>query len=256
VNADPRQTGEMTFLEHLEELRKVLTHAIVALLVGAIGGWWLAPRVLEDVIRRTVQHAIVLSPLEAFNERFKLALILGLGFALPVVFYRIWSFVVPGLMKRERSMVLPMVLASMGLFALGAWAAYGYVVPLVVQVLSGFMTPSMRAEIRLGSLIGFVYNMALACGVVFQLPLVTMTLTALGLVTPRALLRQWRYAVAGAFLVTAIITPGDVVTAQLVMGVPMTALYFLSVGLSWMVARRKHEADAKSQETEEAEHAI
>jgi len=74
---------------------------------------------------------------------------------------------------------------------------------------------------------------------VCQLPLVTMSLTAMGLVTPGQLLRQWRYAIVGAFFVTAAITPGDVVTAQIVMGLPMTLLYFLSVALSWLVARRK-----------------
>jgi len=237
--ADPRKTGEMPFLEHLEELRWVLMHSLIACVLGAIGGWMLAPRVLEDVIARTVKRAVVLSPLEAFNERFKLSLILGLFLALPIVFYRIWSFIVPGLFKRERSWVLPMAFASMVLFALGAWAAYGYIVPMVVQVLSGFMTPNMVAQIQLGSLLGFVYNMALACGLVCQLPLVTMTLTAIGLVTPSFLLKQWRYAIVLTFFVTAIITPGDVVTAQIVMGVPMTALYFLSVGLSYFVARRR-----------------
>ena len=256
MSSDPRVTGEMTFLEHLDQLRRVLVQAIAACLAGALAGWWLAPRVLEDVIRRTVKQAVVLSPLEAFNERFKLALILGLVIALPVVLHRVWSFIVPGLLKRERSWIMPMVAASMGLFALGAWAAYAYVVPLVVRVLAGFMTPSMKAEIRLGSLLGFVYNMSLACGVVFQLPLVTMTLTALGLVTPGMLLRQWRYAIVGALFLTAIITPGDVVTAQLVMGVPMAALYFVSVALSYFVARRRREADARDPSVEEGEHAV
>ncbi len=239
-----RRAGEMTFLDHLEELRRVLFRSVLACMVGTLAGWVIAPRVLEDIIHRTVKQVIVLSPLEAFNERFKLSLILGLGLALPIVLWQIWSFVVPGLFRRERRMVLPMVLSSLVLFVLGAWSAYGYVVPLVIQVLTGFMTPSMKAEIRVGALLSFVYNMALACGVVFQLPLVCMTLTALGLVTPKFLLKQWRYAIVGVFFVTAIITPGDVVTAQLIMGVPMTALYFLSVGLSWFVARRKREAEA------------
>jgi sec-independent protein translocase protein TatC len=246
VSDDPRITGEMTFLEHLDELRQVLVQAAAACLAGALIGWWLAPRVLEDIIRRTVKEAVVLSPLEAFNERFKLALLLGLFLSLPIVLHRIWSFVVPGLFKRERSWILPMVMASIGLFALGAWVAYGYVVPLVIDVLSRFMTTNMKAEIRLSSLLGFVYNMALACGIVFQLPLVTMTLTAIGLVRPGALLRQWRYAIVLSFLVTALITPGDVVTAQIVMGVPMTLLYFVSVGLSWLVARRKREGPARA----------
>jgi sec-independent protein translocase protein TatC len=242
----------MPFLHHLEELRSVLMHTVVATATGGIIGWLLAPRVLEDVIRRTVRQAVVLSPVEAFNERFKLALILGLSLALPYVFYRIWNFIVPGLLKRERSLILPMALGSMVMFALGAWAAYGYVVPLVIQVLSGFMTPSMKAEIRLGSLLSFVYNIAFACGLVFQLPLVTMTLTAMGLVTPRFLLRQWRYAIVAAFLVTAIITPGDVVTAQIIMGIPMTALYFISVGLSYLVARRRRGADSTAEEVQGA----
>jgi sec-independent protein translocase protein TatC len=256
VSDDPRVTGEMTFLEHLDELRKVLFQAAAACLAGALAGWWLAPRVLEDIIRRTVKEAVVLSPLEAFNERFKLSLLLGLFIALPIVLHRIWSFVVPGLFKRERSWVLPMVMASIGLFALGAWAAYGYVVPLVIDVLSRFMTPGMKAEIRLSSLLGFVYNMALACGVVFQLPLVTMSLTAIGLVTPGTLLRGWRYAIVASFLVTALITPGDVVTAQIVMGVPMTLLYFVSVGLSWLVARRKREDPLEARPAKEGEDAV
>ena len=184
-------------------------------------------------------HAIVLAPLEAFNERFKLALLIGLLLVAPYAFYRIWRFIVPGLLHRERSLILPMALMSMVLFALGMWAAYAYVVPLVLRVLSGFMTPNMVAQIRLSDLLGFFYNLGLACGVVCQLPLVTMTLTAMGLVTPEQLLRQWRYAIVGAFFVTAVITPGDVVTAQIVMGVPMTLLYFLSVGLSWLVMRRR-----------------
>lgn len=241
---DPRQTGEMPFLAHLDELRKVLLHSVAAALVGAIAGWWLAPRVLEDVIRRTVKHVILLSPLEAFNERFKLAMVLGLVIVLPYVFLRVWSFVVPGLLRRERSWILPMAIGSMALFALGAWLAYDYVVPLVIHVLSGFETPSMRAEIRVGALLGFVYNLALACGLVFQLPMVTMTLTALGLVTPGALLRQWRVAIVSVFFVTAVITPGDVVTAQLIMGVPMVGLYLVSVGLSWIVAKRRRGEDA------------
>ena len=243
-------SGEMPFLEHLDELRRVLMHVVIACLLGAIAGWLLAPRVMEDLIRRTVGQAVVLSPSEALDERIKLSLALGLVLVLPYVFYRLWSFVVPGLLRRERSLILPLALASMVLFALGAWAAYGYVVPMVVRVLSGFLTPSMKAEIRIAELMGLAYNLSIACGLVFQMPLVTMALTAMGLVTPGFLLRQWRYAIVAAFLVTAIITPGDVLTAQIVMGVPMTGLYFASVGLSALVARRAHGAERAAENEE------
>lgn len=245
---DPRQTGEMPFLQHLDELRRVLMQVLVACLLGAIAGWMLAPRVMETLIRHTVGRAVVLAPLEAFNERFKLALILGLALVAPYVFYRVWRFVVPGLLKRERSMILPMAMMSMILFGLGVWAAFAYVVPLVLNVLTGFLTPGMVSQIRLSDLLGFFYNLAFACGLVCQLPLVTMTLTALGLVTPRTLLKQWRYAIVAVFAITAIITPGDVVTAQIVMGIPMTVLYFLSVGLSYLVARRRARSEAVIEE--------
>jgi len=144
-------------------------------------------------------------------------------------------------MKRERSMILPMAMASMVLFLLGAAGAYFYLVPLVIKMLMRFVTSSIHADIRLGSLLGFFYNMALVCGLVCQLPLVTMTLTAIGLVTPGFLMKQWRVAIVGVFIVTAVITPGDVVTAQLIMALPMTLLYFLSVAMSYLVARRRSE---------------
>jgi len=189
--------------------------------------------------RRTVRITVVITPTEPLNERVKLSLVLGLALAAPFVFYRIWQFIVPGLFKKERSLILPMARVSMVRCGLGTLAAYFYLGPLVVQVLMGVVTPSMRADIRLTSITGFLYNMALACGLVCQLPLVTMALTALGLVTPGFLLRQWRIAIVAVFFITAVITPGDIVTAQVIMAVPMTLLYFLSVGLSWLVARRR-----------------
>ncbi len=239
MSEDQRPAGEMSFLQHLEELRGALVRSTLACLAGAIGGWWLAPIVLTDIIHRTVGRVVVLAPVEAFSERIKLALVLGLCIALPIVFVQIWGFVVPGLFRRERRMVLPIALLSMALFLTGAAASYFYVTPMVARVMSGFLLPGMVQQIRVGELLSFLYNLSLSCGLVFQLPLVTMLLTALGLVSPGFLLRQWRYAVVAVFVATAIITPGDVVIAQLIMGVPMMGLYFLSVGLSWVVARRR-----------------
>jgi len=207
------------------------------------GGWFLAPRVLSDLIARTVKHAVVLSPFEAFNERFKLTFILGLGLALPIVFWQAWSFVVPGLLKKERTWVPWLAFGSMVLFALGAWAAYAYVVPLVVHVLENFLVPGVTTEIRLSALLEFTYNLALACGVLMQLPMVALLLTAIGLVTPQFLLKQWRGAIVVIFIVTALITPGDVVSAQIIMGLPMVALYFASVAMSFLVARKRAKRD-------------
>jgi sec-independent protein translocase protein TatC len=238
---DPRQTGDMSFFQHLDELRAMLVHVVIATLLGAIGGWLLAPKVLDDLIGRTTGVAVLLSPMEPMNERIKLALVLGLTLAGPYVFYRIWQFVVPGLLKRERSMVLPMAVSSMVLFAIGLAVSYTYVLPLIVHVLGAFKTQRMVVQVRLSELLSLFYNVSIACGVIMQLPLVVMALTAIGLVTPGFLMRQWRYAVVGGFIVTAAITPGDVITAQLVLGGPMVLLYFISVGLSYLVAKRRRQ---------------
>jgi hypothetical protein len=104
---DPRQSGEMPFMRHLEEFRVVLQHSLAAVLAGMLVGWWLAPIVLADLIKHTVVHTVVMSPFEAFNERLKLAAILGAVVVLPYISWRLWSFVVPGLLHRERRWVGP-----------------------------------------------------------------------------------------------------------------------------------------------------
>lgn len=243
---DPRVGADMPFLAHLDELRRVLQHSLAAVMAGALVGWWVAPRLLEDLIHRTVGTTVVMSPFEAFNERIKLSALLGLALALPIVAWRLWAFVVPGLLKQERKWVLPLAAFSCLLFGLGATAAYLYVVPLVIEVLRRFLTDGMVTQIRLSLLLDFFYNMAIACGLLAQLPMVTMLLTGIGLVTPRFLLRQWRVAIVVIFVVTAAITPGDIVSAQLIMGLPMAALYFVSVGLSMFVAKRKAKAEAEA----------
>jgi sec-independent protein translocase protein TatC len=242
-HAEEQGLRPMSFLEHLEELRSALIKASLAIAAGMMGGWFLSPIVMRHLIARTVGHAVVLSPFEAFNERFKLAFILGLGVASPIVFWQAWSFVVPGLLKQERRWVPGLALGSMALFGLGAGAAYGYVVPLVVHVLERFVFPGLVTEIRLSALLDFTYNLALACGILMQMPLVAMLLTAVGVVTPRFLLHQWRAAIVAIFVLTAAITPGDVVSAQVVMGVPMLLLYFASVALSFLVVRRRERRD-------------
>ena len=241
---DPREGGEMPFMHHLEELRVVLQHCLAAVLVGMLAGWWLAPIVLADLIRRTVTHTVVMSPFEAFNERIKLAAILGAVVVLPYLSWRLWSFVVPGLLHRERRWIGPLAMSSFVLFVMGAWAAYTYVVPLVIQVLQQFLTAGMVMQMRLSLLLDFFYNMVIACGLLAQLPLVTMLLTGIGLVTPVFLLQQWRMAIVIIFVVTAAITPGDVVSAQVIMGLPMMLLYFVSVGLSFFVAKKKAQSEA------------
>ena len=238
----------LSILHHLDELRTRLLRSVLAILLGAGVGWWFSAAALEWAIHRTVGHVVVLDPLESFSERFKLALVLGGCVALPLVLYQAWAFVLPGLFRRERRLLLPLVAASLLLFFSGAATAILLVVPMVLEVLKTFMTPSMQQEIRLSSLLGFLYNLALATGVVFQLPLVAGALAALRLVTARWLARQWRIAIVSMLIVSALITPGDVVTAQIILGIPLALLYLLSILVAWVVERLRKDDEKPNQE--------
>ncbi|MEO6463816.1 MAG: twin-arginine translocase subunit TatC [Candidatus Eisenbacteria bacterium] len=244
VGGDGDGTGDgddpapaLSLLHHLDELRTRILRSVLAIVLGAGVGWWFSATALEWAIHYTVGSVVILDPLESFNERIKLALVLGGCVALPLVLYQAWAFVLPGLFRRERRLLLPLVAASMILFFAGAATAILVVVPIVLEVLRTFLTPSMQQQIRLSSLLGFLYNLALATGVVFQLPLVAGALAALRLLTSRWLVRQWRVAIVTMLIVSALITPGDVVTAQIVLGIPLIVLYLMSIAVAWLVER-------------------
>jgi sec-independent protein translocase protein TatC len=229
---------EMHFMEHLEELRWAIIHSALGIAVGAAAGWVVSQQALEYIVRHTVGSVVVLSVMESFNERVRLSIILGMALALPYVLFRVWLFVVPGLFRKERRMVVPIMVSSLTLFFLGGAFAFFMVVPAIVRVMKTFLTPSMTQMLRLHDVLGFVYNLVLACGVLFQLPLVTLLLSWIGLVTPMFLLGKWRHAVVIILVLTAAITPGDVASAQLFLGIPIVGLYFLSVAVAFMVRRK------------------
>jgi len=242
VGGDPVEQEEpvaLTLLEHLEELRFRLLRSLIAVAIGMLGGWFASPWVLDWVVTRTVHRAFVFSPVEALFQRFKLAIILGACFALPAVFYQMWAFVVPGLLRKERTLLLPLVTGSMVLFAAGVACSIWIVLPFTLAALNAFLTPAMTVQFRLADVLGFVYGMCIACGIVFQMPLAIGALTALGVVSSRFLIRQWRLAIVGAVVVGALITPGDVVIAQLIMGIPLVLLYALSILVAWFIERSR-----------------
>jgi sec-independent protein translocase protein TatC len=234
---EPRDDREMTLLDHLEELRQRLLRSLIAVAVGMLGGWFAAPYALDWMIRRTVGTALVLSPVEAFGERFKLAMVLGGAVALPAILWQGWAFVVPGLLRRERRLVLPLVLASLVLFAAGAATALFLVVPTTLQALEVFVTGSMTPQFRLTYVLSFIYSLCFATGFVFQMPLVAAALTALRIVSSRFLVRRWRLALVGSLIVSALVTPGDVVFAQVLLGIPLVLLYGLSIVVAWILER-------------------
>jgi sec-independent protein translocase protein TatC len=238
---------EMPFLDHLEELRRVLLHSFLTIGVLAIGGWFLA----ERAIRLLIDPAgvlVFLSPTEAFTLRLKVAVVIGFLIALPFVLYKVWTFVAPGLFAKEKTILSFVVGGSTLLFFAGAFFGFAVLVPLAFRFLLGFRTENLQPMISAGNYFGFVIKLVIAFGIVFQLPLVISLLTWAGLVQPRWLLRNWRIALVIIAGCSALLTPPDV-ASQLLMALPVICLYFLSALLSHLIARRrKKEKEAGGEE--------
>ena len=232
----------MTLLEHLAELRRVVVSALAAVLVATAVGWFFSERLLDIVVapmRAAGQHVYFRAPAEAFMVRLKVAFFGGLLAVLPYVLARLYGFILPGLYRRERRVATPLIIGSALLFYGGVAFCFLLLVPQVVRIMLGFGTEMVQPLIGIGPYIGFVAQLCLAFGLVFELPLVVMLLSWAGLVQPSALLRTWRYAVIIIVLMSAILTPGPDVVSQLVMAIPVTFLYLSSALLALLMTRRR-----------------
>jgi len=230
----------VTFLDHLEELRKRLLYAAVALGAAAVAGFFLAPRVI-DLLTRPVPELVFLAPAEAFIVQLKVALVAGLFLASPVIFYQFWRFVRPALLPGEVKYLTAAVIVSSLLFAAGVAFAQLIVVPTAMRFLLSFQTAKLRAMLSISEYIGTVAAFLLACGVMFQLPVIMFFLTKLGVVTPRFLMKNQRAAIVLVFILAAILSPPDVFS-QVLMAIPLLALFELSILASMLAAPRRQPA--------------
>ncbi|MFH1278722.1 MAG: twin-arginine translocase subunit TatC [Candidatus Eisenbacteria bacterium] len=243
-----REGKEMPFLEHLEELRGVLLQSFVVVGALALVAWFVAPGAV-DVMTAPAGRLVFLGPAEAFTLRLKVSLFLGFLVALPFVLFKVWSFVAPGLFEKEKKALGLVVVGSTVLFIAGALFGFFVLVPFAFRFLLGFATDNLQPMISAGNYFGFVTKLVIAFGVVFQLPLVVSMLTYAGLVKADWLLRNWKLALVVIAICSAFLTPPDV-ASQMMMGIPVTALYFLSAGLSILIERRKRREKEAAEEEE------
>ncbi|MGD8413282.1 MAG: twin-arginine translocase subunit TatC, partial [Candidatus Latescibacterota bacterium] len=216
---------EMSFLEHLDDLRGVLIQSVIAFLLAMIVCWFFSGRIIDLLIQDlTVEQLIFYAPAEAFMARVKISLVLGLLIVYPFVLFRIWSFVSPALFDQERKKVWPFVVAASILFYVGVVFAYLILIPIALGFLIGFGTENLTPMISVTSYFAFVARLCLVFGIVFQLPIIVFVLSMIGVVTPRFLLGQWRYAVLIIFVAAAILTPPDP-ASQVLMALPILLLY-------------------------------
>jgi sec-independent protein translocase protein TatC len=230
--------GSMSVWDHLEELRRTVLKSLGAVVLSAIVVYLFSGRLLEFLVVHTVGEAQFLKPMEGFTVRIKLSLILGLIICLPYVFFQLWSFIVPGLMRKERRVVFPLSLWSTVLFLVGVAFAAFLLTPVMVKFLMGFATPHVRGNLAISYLLDFFIKMGLACGVLFQLPLVVAILSLFEILTPEFLKQKWRHAAVLILMVSAVITPSDA-ASQLALAAPVGLLYAASIVISSVIWRRK-----------------
>ncbi len=238
---------------HLGELRSRIAKMLIAVVLAAVVAWSfreasfaLLLRPALDALAPDGGRLQALAPGEMFFTYMKCALLLGFVCALPVIFWQIWAFVAPGLYSTEKRMALPFVVISTLLFVGGGLFGYSVVFPLMFAFLSSFENQYVEAAWTMREVFSFTVQMLLAFGIAFELPVLVFFLALAGIVDARQLLGGFKYAVLGAFVLSAVLTPTpDVVTQTLLAG-PLVVLYLVGVGAAWLFARRKPAEESAS----------
>lgn len=242
------EEGKQSFVEHLSEFRRRLIICIIAVAVTSIMAYSFSSSVLAFLLAPTkefLKHLIFLKPTEAFFVTLKVSVLTGVVVASPVVLYQFWAFIAPGLQREEKKLFLPLIFFSPLLFLLGVCLAFKVAFPLGLKFLLQFQTPSLQPLFSISNYISFITFFVLGFGLVFELPVVTMVLTKLGLVSPRLLRTKRKHAVVILFILAALVTPPDVIT-QILLVIPLLILYEVSIWVSRIVSRSREVRNEKS----------
>lgn len=242
--------GRMSFLEHLDELRKRLTHAIVALLVGFLASFAFIGRINEVVYQRLVADVpggklIFTEPTEAIFLYIKIAAVAGLLLASPYIMWQVWLFIAPGLYAKEKKLAIPFALGSSALFVAGAAFSHYVLFPAAWTFFAGFSNDWLEFMPRIAPVWGLYVKLLLAMGLVFQMPVLMFVLARLGIVSAGFLVRNIKYAVLIIFIAAAIVTPDPSPVGQALVAAPMLLLYLLGIGIAYLFGKSPKEDDSQ-----------
>jgi sec-independent protein translocase protein TatC len=241
---EPVGEGRMTFLEHLDELRKRITHAVAGLLVGFIIAFAFIGRVQEFIYARLTKDIpggklIFTEPGEGFMLMIKMAALVGILIASPYIMLQVWLFIAPGLYAKEKRLAVPFVLSSSTLFIAGAAFSHYFVFPAAWTFFASFSNDYIAFTPRIDPVFGMYVKLMLGIGLTFQLPVLMFVLARLGIVTAGFLLKNFKYAVLFIFIFAAVITPDGNPVTQLMVGGPMVVLYLFGIAAAWLFGKSK-----------------
>jgi sec-independent protein translocase protein TatC len=258
--ADKDPGGRMSFFEHLVELRTRLIHSAIAIVICTGIGLLLSKHFITFIVQPMhlalrsaglADNLYYTSPAGYVSLVINLGLYLGIAIAMPYVLYQVWLFVAPGLFKHERNAVAGFIVSSMFLFLCGLAFAYFIMLPTTLKFLIGFANEGpIKPLISINEYFDLTLMILLGLGLVFELPVLIFILSLFGIVTPKFLLKNFRYAMVIITVAAAIITPTPDATTMLVFMAPMILLYFLGVFVSYVVLRRKQAANIATGEAQ------
>src|SRR6202167_4707447 len=239
----------MSLMEHLEELRKRIVHSAIYLMVGFLVAYIFHERLyglVQEPLDRLHIKLNYTHPMDALNLYLQVSLIGGAILASPFILYQVWLFIAPGLYQKERRFVVPFMGATVGLFLLGASFGYFYVLPGALKILIVDFGKHFNPIITIEEYTGFFLSIILGLGISFEMPILIFFLALFGIVSPKFLWKNIRYAILAVFLVAAIICPSPDPGTMCIYAVPMLVLYLIGIGVAWWVhpARRKKKESA------------
>lgn len=231
--------------DHLAELRTRIIRILIAWLVGAAAAWSYSDEIFRLLLAPAVdalgegQSLQAIAPAEIFFSYVKCALLAGFVFALPVIFWQIWSFVAPGLYASEKNAIVPFVAISTCLFVGGALFGYTQIFPVMFEFFTSYDTEWVKSAWSMREVFKLTTSMFLAFGVAFELPVLVFFLAVTGIVDAPTLFRGTRYAVLLIFIGAAMITPSPDWVSQTLLGVPMVILYLVGVGVAYLFGPKR-----------------
>jgi sec-independent protein translocase protein TatC len=238
-----RGRTEMTWIEHLEDLRARLMWSLVGLAVGTAVCWVFSETLLRLLLRPAGVQLHAIGMMEPFLAKFRVAVTGGFALAIPWIVYQVFRFVDPALKPEERRMLIPVSIASWLLFLSGAVFSYFFVVPAASEWLLAHAGDLIRVQITALNYLHFVTWLLLGLGLAFQTPLLVIAACGLGIVTPRRLQQEWRTAVIVILIVSAAVTPDWSPVTMLMLATPMFLLYEGAILVSMLLLRRRSAAE-------------
>jgi len=240
----------MSLMEHLDELRRRIIHSAAYLIAGFAIAWIFRIQLLHFLqapLLKIGKSLVFTHPMDALNLYLYVALLAGAIIASPFILYQVWLFIAPGLYQKEKRFVIPFMVATVSLFLLGAAFGYFYVLPGAIKILVIQFGHDFTPMITIEDYSSFFLSIILGLGISFELPILIFFLALFGIVSPRFLWKNIRYAVLAVFIVAAVICPSPDPWTMCIYAIPMLALYVIGILVAWWVhpdRRRAKEAAA------------